>query len=180
MSKLKAQLKLMPGHVLILCIVSALSLIAMFIPMFELSVQYLTRKVYSNFTLLIDSNIHVALRQNTVDLNFLGLGAFSFIATIIVSVAALTLCLSYNLYSGNKAKRRLGFIAILALLAVRCLFHMYVLSSMITDKTLSETGMNSQTLFVTQNILGNILVLLLFIGLILLLLLAEWILFIRK
>ncbi|MCQ2482228.1 MAG: ABC transporter permease [Clostridia bacterium] len=166
MSKLKAQIKLMPVHVLILCIVNFLSLVAMFIPMFELSVQYLTRKVYSNFTLLIDSKLHIALRSNTVDLNFLSVGAIAFVATIIVSVAALTLSLSYNLYSGNKAKRRLGFIAIAVLLVFRGLLHMYVLSNMITQNTLDEQGMTAQTLYATQNLVGNILVLLIFIGIV--------------
>lgn len=166
MSRIKAQLKLMPAHVLILLIVNVISLLAMFVPMFEVSVQYLTRKVYSNFTLLIDSNLHVVLRQNVVDLNFLKVGAISFIGTIIVAVAALTLTLSYNLYSGNRAKRSLGFVAIMVLLVLRIVMHMFTLSRIITTDTLDKTGMTSQTLYATQNIFGNILFLLLFIGIV--------------
>ena len=75
MSDIRSRFKLMPLHGIIMCIVATLSFISVFIPMFELFVQYKKERVYSLFTLIMSPRVYVQLRDTTVDLDFRGFGA---------------------------------------------------------------------------------------------------------
>lgn len=167
MSDIKNKLRLMPAHAVIMCLTSLLSLLSMFIPMFDLNVMYRSRRVYSLFTLLLHPRFHVQLmRSGFVDLDFQMFGVTVFIITIIVSVAALTLALGYQLYGGSPSKKRLGCLAVTILFILRLAVHLFTLSEIITDKMQIENGLNDKTLFVSQSVAGNLLVVFLFIGII--------------
>ena len=166
MSELKERFKLLPLHAIVMAVVGFISLVFMFVPMFELYVQYVPRKVYSHFTMLISPKVEVTLRDKNIDLNFLKFGAVMFVATIIVSVAVLTLSLGYYLFVDNRKKKRIGCLVIMGLFFVRGALHIVTLSKMITPDILSAQGMTTQRLYVAQTLTGNILIVLLFIGMV--------------
>lgn len=166
MREIKSKIALMPLHSIILALVGLFSLVSMFVPIFQLNVQYVPRKVYSLFTMLISPKMSVTLRDGVVNLNFLTFGALMFIVTIIISVAALTLSLGYYLFVDNAKKKRIGCIVIMGLYLARIIVHVVTLSNMITPEILAEQKMTSQRLFVAQNLYGNILIVVLFIGMV--------------
>ena len=166
MRELKSKIALMPFHSIVMAIVGFISLVSMFVPIFQLYVQYVPRRVYSLFSLLISPKLTVNLRDGVVNLNFLTFAALVFIATIIISVAALTLSLGYYLFVDNAKKRRIGCIAIMVLFLARIILHIATLSYMVTPEMVAEQGLTSQRLYVVQNLYGNIMVVLLFIGMV--------------
>ncbi len=167
MTDIKNKFKVLPAHAVIMIVASLLSLVSMFIPMFDLNVMYRSRRVYSLFTMLLHPRYHVQLqRSGFVDLDFQMFGVTVFIITIIVSVAALTLALGYQLYGHTPSKKRLGCLAVAILLIARLAVHLYTLSEIITDKMQRDHSLNDKTLFVSQTFAGNILVVILFIGII--------------
>ena len=167
MTDIKNKFKVLPAHAVIMIVASLLSLVSMFIPMFDLNVMYRSRRVYSLFTMLLHPRYHVQLqRSGFVDLDFQMFGVTVFIITIIVSVAALTLALGYQLYGHTPSKKRLGCLAVAILLITRLAVHLYTLSEIITDKMQRDHSLNDKTLFVSQTFAGNILVVILFIGII--------------
>ena len=86
MSELKKKFAVMPMHAIVMSLCSLLSIVGMFVPMFELYVQYVPRVNYSLFSVLINPRLTVQLRESVVSLDFLGFAAWMFVATIIVSV----------------------------------------------------------------------------------------------
>ena len=164
MKELKSRISLLPLHAVVMCIASILSLVALFIPMFELFVQYKRQKLYSLFTLILNPRVFVELREGHVDLDFQMFGAWMFTLTIIVSVAALTLALGFQLYSDNPGKKRLGCLSVVILFILRLVLHVYTLSNFITPEMLSANNMTVQRLYVVQTLGGNILSVILFIG----------------
>lgn len=166
MSKLKARISVMPLHAIVMCLSALLSLVGMFVPMFELFVQYKKRRVYSLFTLLINPRVFVKLRESTVNLDFQMFGAWVFTLSIIVSVAALTLALGFQLYNDNKRKKSLGCLSVMILLIVRLVLHVVTLSEFISDKMLVDNNLTDKTLYVAQGVFGNVLFVVLFIGVI--------------
>lgn len=166
MRELKSKIALMPFHSIVMAIVGLFSLASMFVPIFQVYVQYVPRKVYSLFTILISPKLAVTLRDGQVNLNFLTFAALMFIITIIISVAALTLSLGYYLFVDNAKKRRIGCIAIMALFFARIIVHVATLSYMITPKIIAEQGLTTQRLYVAQNLYGNILIVVMFIGMV--------------
>lgn len=167
MNELKAKLKLMPGHAVIMCIAAIVSLASIFIPMFDLRVAFQSRRVYSLFTLLLQPKFHTQLpRSGSVDLNFQMFGAWVFTATIIISVAALTLALGYQLYTDNAKKKRWGCLAVMVLFIARLIMHVVTLSNFITKQMIADNGLNDKSLLVAQSFLGNLLVIILFIGIV--------------
>lgn len=166
MSGLKKRLSLMPVHAAVMCIAAIISLVSVFIPMFELFVQYKRQRLYSLFTLILDPKVFVALRDNNVDLDFGIFGAWMFTITIIVSAAALTLALGFQLYSDNPVKKRWGCFSVLILFAMRFIAHIYTLSNFITDDILSTNHMTVQRLYVVQTLGGNLLCVVLIAGIV--------------
>ncbi|MBR6484819.1 MAG: ABC transporter permease [Clostridiales bacterium] len=164
MKELKTRISLLPVHAVVMCITAILSLFAIFIPMFELFVQYRKQKVYSLFSLILDPDVNVVLREGQVNLDFKMFGAWMFTATIIISVAAMTLALGFQLYSDNAVKKRLGCLSVMVLFILRLFAHIYTLSNFVTDKMIAENNMTSQRLYVVQTLTGNILAILLVIG----------------
>ena len=164
MKELKSRISLLPLHAGVMCIASILSLVALFIPMFELFVQYKRQRIYSLFTLILNPRVFVELREGHVDLDFQMFGAWMFTLTIIVSVAALTLALGFQLYSDNPGKKRLGCLSVVILFILRLVLHVYTLSNFITPEMLSANNMTVQRLYVVQTLGGNILSVILFIG----------------
>ena len=164
MKELKSRISLLPLHAVVMCIASILSLVALFIPMFELFVQYKRQRIYSLFTLILNPRVFVELREGHVDLDFQMFGAWMFTLTIIVSVAALTLALGFQLYSDNPGKKRLGCLSVVILFILRLVLHVYTLSNFITPEMLSANHMTVQRLYVVQTLGGNILSVILFIG----------------
>ena len=166
MTGLKKRLSLLPLHAVVMLISALLSLVSVFIPMFELFVQYKRQRLYSLFTLILDPKVSVVLRDTTVDLDFGVFGAWIFTITIIVSAAALTLALAFQLYSDAPVKKRWGCFSVLILFAARFIVHIYTLSNLITVETLSRTHMTVQRLYVVQTLGGNLLCVVLIAGIV--------------
>ena len=166
MSNLKTKLKVMPVHAIIMCISALISLIGIFIPVFELFVQYNKTRVYSLLTLLTNPRVFVQLRNGSVDLNFQMFGIGVFIVTMIVSVAALTLALGFQLYSDNPKTKRWGCFSVAILLILRIAVHVYTLGNFITEKMMNDNKLNAQRLYVVQNIWGNIMVVVFALGIV--------------
>ena len=164
MSDIRSRFKLMPLHGIIMCIVATLSFISVFIPMFELFVQYKKQRTYSLFSMIMSPYVNVVLRDTTVDLDFRKFGALMFTLTLIVAVAALTLSLGFQLYSQSRKTKRLGCFTVMILFAARIALHVVTLEKFITPAIIEANGMTTQRLYVVQNIIGNILVVVLFIG----------------
>ncbi len=164
MRDIRSRFKLMPFHGIIMCIVATLSFVSVFIPMFELFVQYKKERVYSLLTLIMSPRVYVQLRDTTVDLDFRGFGATMFTLTLIVSVAALTLSLGFQLYSHSKRSKRLGCLTVMLLFILRIVLHVITLNKFITPAMIAENGLTAQRLYVVQSIIGNLLIVFLFIG----------------
>jgi len=164
MRELSTKIKLMPMHGFIMCITTILSFIAIFIPMFELFVQYKLVRTYSLFTLILSPKVFVQLRDGSVNLDFRAFGAIMFTLTLIISVAAMTLALGFQLYSNNAKTKRLGCFSVMLLLIARLVIHTITMSRFITDKQISENGLNTQRLYVVQSIVGNILFIVIIVG----------------
>ena len=101
MSDIRSRFKLMPLHGIIMCIAATLSFVSVFVPMFELFVQYKRERVFSLFSMIMNPSVYVQLRDNTVDLDFRRFGGLMFTLTIVVAVAALTLSRGFQLYSAT-------------------------------------------------------------------------------
>ncbi len=166
MREIKQKIMGMPLHAIVMAVCALYSLVMIFVPQFELYIQYVPRKVYSLFTLLVSAEISCKLRDGTVQLNFLKYGAIMFVATIIIAVATLTLALGYYLYTDNPKKKRIGCLAVLILFAGRVILHLATLSNFISDEMISANNMTPQRLYVAQNLSGNILTVVLFIGMV--------------
>lgn len=164
MSDIRSRFKLMPPHGIIMCIVATLSFVSVFIPMFELYVQYKKERVYSLFTLIMSPRVYVQLRDTTVDLDFLGFGGLMFTLTIVVAVAALTLSLGFQLYSHTRKYKRLGCLTVMILFIARLILHVVTLNKFITPALIEASNVTPQRLYVVQSLVGNILCVVLFIG----------------
>ena len=152
MSELKARFKMMPPHAVIMIIAALCSFASIFIPMFKLYVQYVPKRTYSLLTFLIDPRFYSKIRNGSVNLNFQSFTVMMFIITIVISVAALTLSLSYTFYSDHKIKRRVGCLAVMLLFIGRVVVHTLTLSGIITTEMLEQNDMTPQRLYVAQNI----------------------------
>ena len=167
MSNLKAKIKVMPIHAIVMCLAAFISMASIFVPVFELFVQYNKRRVYSLLTLITNPRIFVQLqRGSSVDLNFQMFGILVFIITMVVSVAALTLALGFQLYSNNPRTKRWGCFSVAILLIMRIAVHVYTLGSFITDEMINSNNLNAQRLYVVQNIWGNIFIVIYAIGIV--------------
>ena len=166
MSRLKSRIRLMPAHALVMCITAIISLASIFIPMFELFVQYTSQRRYSLFTLILDPKVSVTLRDSIVNLNFQMFGAWIFTVTLILSAAALTLALGFQLYSDNPRNKRLGCLSVMLLFVSRLVVHIYTAANIVTPAMLTENNMTQQRLYAVQLLSGNILSVVLIIGII--------------
>jgi len=166
MKELGNRIKLMPVHAIIMCFATLYSFVSIFIPMFQLYVSYVPLRTYSLLTLVLNPRVFTTLRSGSVNLDFLGFGVSMFVLTIVISVAALTLSLSYQLFVDNRKKRRMGCIVVIALLVLRLIVHVLTLSNFITEEMMVENGLNEAKLYVAQTLAGNILTIVIFIGII--------------
>ena len=164
MSELKARFKMMPPHAVIMIIAALFSFASIFIPMFKLYVQYVPKRTYSLLTFLINPRFFSKIRNGSVDLNFQSFTVMMFVITIVISVAALTLSLSYTFYSDKKIRRQVGCLVVLALFIGRIVVHTLTLSGMITTEMLEANNMTPERLYVAQTLPGNILTIVMFIG----------------
>ena len=164
MAELKARYKMMPPFAMVMIITALYSFASIFIPMFEVYVQYVPNRCYSLLTMLISPRIYTRIRDGAVDLNFQSFAVWVFIITIVIAVAALTLAVSYPLYSDRKIMRRIGCIAVLVLFILRIVIHVLTVSKMISQEMIEENNLTPQRLYVLQTIAGNILVIVMFIG----------------
>ena len=165
MKDIGKKISLMPIHAIIMCLVALFSFASIFIPMFDLVVQYRHIKVYSLLPILTSPNVSTTLmRGQTVELDFLKFGVVVFIVSIVVAVAAVTLSLSYQLFVDNRKKKRIGCIITMGLFIMRLVTHIYTASNFITDEMLKANEMTHERLYVAQTFMGNALVLALIIG----------------
>ena len=164
MSDIRSRFKLMPLHGIIMCIAATLSFVSVFIPMFELFVQYVPFRTYSLFTLLLNPRVFTRIRSGSVNLNFQSFAAWAFVITIVVSVAALTLALCYPFYYNSSKKRKIGYFSVFALLVARAVAHVITLSKMVSEEMINENNLTPQRLYVAQSFAGNLMVIVLFIG----------------
>ena len=164
MSDIKSRFKLMPLHGIIMCIAATLSFVSVFVPMFELFVQYKKERVFSLFSMIMTPDIYVELRDNVVDLDFRKFGGLMFTLTIVAAVAALTLSLGFQLYSNTRRTKRLGCLTVMILFAVRLALHVVTLNRFITPEIITANNMTPQRLYVVQSLTGNILCVVLFLG----------------
>ncbi|MCR4689527.1 MAG: ABC transporter permease [Saccharofermentans sp.] len=164
MAELKARYKMMPPFAMVMIVAAIFSFVSIFIPMFELYVQYVPQRCYSLLTLLINPRFYTTIRDGAVDLNFQHFAVWMFILTIVVSVAALTLAVSYPLYSDRKVMRRIGCLSVLALFVARIALHVLTVSKMVSEEMIKSNNLTPERLKVSQTLTGNILVIILFIG----------------
>ncbi len=164
MAELKARYKMMPPFAMGMILAALFSFVAIFIPMFDLYVQYVPQRCYSLLTLLINPRFYTTIRDGSVDINFQQFAVWVFVLTIVIAVAALTLAVSYPLYSDRKVMRRIGCLAVLALFVARIVLHAYTVSKMVSEEMLESNGLTPQRLHISQTLTGNILVIVLFIG----------------
>jgi len=118
MTELKARLKVMPVHAFVMIFAALYSFASIFIPMFELFVQYVPYRTYSLFSLLLNPRVFTRIRSGSVDLNFQSFAAWAFVITIVLAVAALTLSLSYPFYYNSSKKRKIGYFSVLVLFRI--------------------------------------------------------------
>lgn len=164
MRKLKARISVMPIHAIVMCLASIFSFVSLFIPMFELYVKFTKRSTYSLFSLLLHPRVYLNLREGSVNLDFQMFAAVMFIVTIIVSVAALTLALGFQLYSEDRSRKRWGCLSVMVLFLMRIGVHVYTLSRFVTKDMMTANGLDSKKLYVVQSFMGNMLVIVLVIG----------------
>lgn len=164
MSELKARFKMMPAHAVIMIFAALYSFASIFIPMFKLYVQYVPKRTYSLLTFLINPRFFSKIRDGSVDLNFQSFTVMMFVITIVISVAALTLSLSYTFYSDKIIRRRIGCLVVMALFIGRVVVHTLTLSGLITTEMLEQNNMTPQRLYVAQSFAGNVLAIVMFVG----------------
>ena len=165
MKDIGKKLSLMPVHAIIMCIASLFSFAAIFIPMFDVVVQYKHQKTYSLLTMITSPVIETTLMRGAqVKLDFQNFGVKMFILTIVVAVAAVTLSFSYQLFVDNSKKKRIGCIITMVLFILRIVVHVLTLSGFITDGMLADNAMTPERLYVAQTFMGNALVFILFLG----------------
>ena len=164
MSDIRSRFKLMPLHGIIMCIAATLSFVSVFIPMFELFVQYKRERVFSLFSMIMNPRVYVQLRDGTVDLDFRSFGGLMFTLTLVVAVAALTLSLGFQLYSNTRKSKRLGCLTVMILFAMRLALHVVTLNKLVTPEMIEANGLTPQRLYAVQSLVGNILCVVLFLG----------------
>ena len=164
MTELKARLKVMPVHAFVMIFAALYSFISIFIPMFELFVQYVPFRTYSLFSLLLNPRVFTRIRSGSVNLNFQSFAAWAFVITIVIAVAALTLALCYPFYYNSGKKRKFGYLSVLVLFVLRAAAHIITLSKMVSEEMINDNGMTPQRLYVAQSFAGNLMVIVLFIG----------------
>ena len=164
MRELQNRIKLMPLHGVVMCIAAILSFVSIFVPMFELFVQYKRVRVYSLFTVIMSPRVFVQLRDGSVNLDFREFGGIFFTLTLIVAVAALTLALGFQLYSHSRRTKRFGCLTVLALFVLRIVLHVIALNKFISPDMYVSNGLTEQRLYVVQSLVGNILCVIIFIG----------------
>ncbi len=164
MTELKARLKVMPVHAFVMIFAALYSFVSIFIPMFELFVQYVPFRTYSLFTLLLNPRVFTRIRSGSVNLNFQTFAAWAFVITIVLAVAALTLALSYPFYYNSSKKRKIGYLSVLVLFMGRGIAHVITLSKMVSEQMITENNLTPQRLYVAQSFAGNLMVIVLGIG----------------
>ena len=164
MTELKARIKVMPLHAFVMIFAALYSFISIFIPMFELFVKYVPYRTYSLFTLLLNPRVYTRVRSGSIDLNFQSFAAWAFVITIVLAVAALTLSLSYPFYYNSSKKRKIGYLCVLALFVGRGAAHVITLSKMVSEQMINDNGLTPQSLYVAQTFAGNLMVIVLGIG----------------
>ncbi len=165
MKDIGKKLSLMPIHAMIMCFAALFSFVSIFIPMFEVFVQYQHQRTYSLLSMLINPKIYTKLMSgNEVQLDFLGFGVLMFVITIVIAVAAVTLSFSYQLFVDNSKKKRIGCIVVMILFIARLVAHVFTMSGFITDSMMKSNNMTPERLYVAQTFMGNAMVLILFIG----------------
>ena len=163
-AELKSKIKLMPLHAFVMIFSALFSFVSIFIPMFQLYVQYVPVRNDSLFTLILSPFYHSKVRSGSVDLNFQHFAAWAFVVTIVLAVAALTLSVSYPFYAESKSKKKIGYFSVLALFIARGAAHVITLSKMISEDMINSNNMTPERLYVAQGFTGNILTIVLFIG----------------
>ena len=148
MTELKARIKLMPVHAFVMIFAALYSFVSIFIPMFELFVQYVPFRTYSLFTLLLNPRVFTRIRSGSVNLNFQQFAAWAFVITIVLAVAALTLALSYPFYYNSGKKRKIGYLSVLVLFVGRGAAHVITLSKMVSEQMIAENNLTPQRLYV--------------------------------
>ena len=163
-AEFKKKIKLMPIHAFVMIFAALFSFASIFIPMFQLFVQYVPVRNYSLFTLILSPYYHSQLRNGPVDLNFQTFAAWTFVVTIVLAVAALTLSVSYPFYAESNGKKKIGYFSVLALFILRIVIHSATLSGMVSEEMINSNNMTPERLYVAQGFAGNILTIVVFIG----------------
>ncbi|MBP5261958.1 MAG: ABC transporter permease [Clostridiales bacterium] len=167
MKDIGKKISLLPIHAFVMCFAALFSFVSIFIPMFEVVVQYKKQRTYSLLTILTEPEITTTLMSGqVVKLDFLGFGVMAFVVTIVVAVAAVTLSLSYQLFVDNRNKKRIGCLITMGLFIIRLAAHVITLSNFIPDEVIKENNMTPERLYVAQTFMGNALVFILFIGIV--------------
>ena len=128
----------MPIHAFVMIFAAIFSFASIFIPMFQLFVQYVPVRNYSLFTLILSPVYQSRVRSGPIELNFQSFAAWSFVVTIVLAVAVLTLSLSYPFYAESAGKKKTGYFLVLALFIARGAAHTVTLSKMITEEMISS------------------------------------------
>lgn len=154
----------MPIHAFVMIFAAVFSFASIFIPMFQLFVQYVPVRNYSLFSLLLSPEYHSKVRSGPIDLNFQSFAAWMFVVSIVLAVAVLTLSVSYPFYAESNSKKKIGYFSVLAIFVARAIAHAVTLSGLITEDMINSNNMTPERLYVAQGFAGNILTIVLFIG----------------
>lgn len=154
----------MPIHAFVMIFAALFSFASIFIPMFQLFVQYVPVRNYSLFTLILSPYYQSKIRSGTVDLNFQSFAAWTFVVTIVLAVAALTLSVSFPFYADSQGKKKIGYFSVLALFVARIVVHATTLSGMVSEEMINSNNLTPERLYVAQGFAGNILTIVVFIG----------------
>jgi len=164
MKDIQNRIKVVPLHGFVMCFAAIFSFISIFIPMFELFVQYKSQRTYSLFTMILNPRVFVQLNDKSVNLDFRGFGALMFTLSIIIAVAALTLSLGFQLYANNSKTKRWGCFTVMLLFAGRLALHVITANNFITREMMESNSMDQARLHIVQSLWGTILCVILAVG----------------
>lgn len=132
-----------------------LSSILVFVPSLILTVQYAQHGTYSYLTLLTNSTFNLKTRSHHVSLDF-GHSSVFLILAIVLPILGLVISLLSPLLKKRLGKKLPALVTgILAVLSLA--FCAIAQSGLITSSARTAANMNSQSLFFSQNLFGNLL-----------------------
>ena len=166
MRKLKLHISQTPIHVMIMFMTAFISLVSIFVPVFELFALYQKRGTFSLFSLMMTPQLQIKLTGLSANINVQPLATIMFIAAVAASLMALALAVYVSRSSCPPKRKRLGCLIVLLLLISRIVIQLKSLSGFVSEDYIKASGIDPRTLFVSQATVGNIFIIVFFIGIV--------------